>query len=226
MLRRSETSVGVRRYGTLLLLAVGLLLAACGGTDAAGTTTTALPPTTTPEAPTTTAAPPTTTAAPAATTTQAGVTTTLPPPVEVVATDYAFEGIPETVPVGTSFILINDSTTEYHAIAIIKLSALDLRTLDEFAALVPDEIFNSEAQLLFGSPQAILGARPGETTSFTWNSASLYTPGRYLLIDTIPVGADPLETEAELTSLNTVSQYEGVDAHYQRGMIALVTVEE
>lgn len=220
----SEMAARTRRLS--LILAVALLAVACGGTGASDATATSVATTTPSQATTTTAPEATTSTAPASTTTQVVVTTTGPPAVEIIATDYAFMGIPDTVPVGTAFSLINDSATEYHAAAFIKLSALDLRTLEEFAALATDEIVNSEGQLFFGTPQAILGARPGETTSFTWNSSSLYTPGRYLIIDTIPVGADPLVMEAELTSLNKVSQYEGVDAHYQRGMIALLTVEE
>ncbi len=221
---RSDTVACTRRLS--LVLAVALMAAGCGGTGASETTSTAVAPTTAPEAPAATAAPVTTAAPPASTTTPTSVTTTVPPSVEIVATDYAFEGIPESVPIGTSFTLLNESTSEYQAAAIIRLSKLDLRTLEEFAALAPDEISTKEGALLFGTPQAILGARPGEATSFVWNSASLYTPGRYLILDMIPVGADPLEVEAELTATNTVSQAEGVDAHYQRGMIALVIVEE
>ena len=208
----------------IVLFAVSLMVAACGDTSPSAVATTSsearttTPETTTPETTATTVV--------ATTTTEVATATTFPAPVEITVVDHEWKGLPAVVPLGTSFTLVNESTSEYHVIGFIKLAESDTRSLEEYASLLPGEIFASAGALRFGTPQAILGARPGEGTSYTWGSPSLYTPGRYLLIDAVPVGADPTTAEAELEEYKYVFQIEDVDAHYQRGEIAVVIVEE
>ena len=208
----------------IAMAALSLIVAACGDTSpsaVAPTSSEALtttPETTTPET--------TTTTVNATTTTEVATATTFPAAVEITVVDHEWTGLPAVVPRGTSFTLVNESTSEFHSIGIIMLAKSDTRSLEEYAALLPGEIVASPGQLYFGTPQAILGARPGEGTSYTWGSPSLFTPGRYLLIDMVPIGADPTAAEAEIKETNYVSQIEGVEAHYQRGEIALLTVEE
>jgi hypothetical protein len=99
--------------------------------------------------------------------------------VAVTAKDYAFEGVPATIPAGNiSFDLTNSSESEEHEMIVFsKADGVDL-TFDEILALPEDE---AETKIQFA---AAAFAPPGES------GASLATlePGDYVMVCFIPVG--------------------------------------
>lgn len=180
---------------------------ACGGSS---TTTTAPRATETPA----------TTQAPAPTVTTVAPATTAPPRVEITAFDYRYEGVPEVVPAGTTFFLINESLTEFHEAAIIRLDNDDQRTVEELTALSPGELLENT-----GTFQVALLSRPGQMQyAKSPGSATLRTPGRYLIVCSVPLGADPAVVERQV-EFGPPAQIEGVPAHYQVTMFAEFFVE-
>jgi hypothetical protein len=162
-------------------LAAGLLLAACGDDD--DTTDTAADEVTT------------TTEADATTTTEAETTTTTeaeddaaPGTVEVTAVDYAFEGLPETVPAGTKLTFTNTSETELHELVVMRIPDEEERPLEELLAL-PEE----ELGAIFGAgmPATVLLAPPGGEQVSAVGDGTIAEPGRYAVVCFIPTGADP-----------------------------------
>ncbi len=169
------------------LAAVGLIatavLAACGSDDDSGSSDSTAAPTT--AAADTTAAPATTAAAGTDTTSMAGMMM-----VAVNAVDYAFEDLPETVEAGTMLSLTNNSTAEVHELVAFLLPEDETRPVEELVQL-PEE----ELGALFGTaePATVIIAPPGEAGFPVVGDGSLTEPGRYAVICSIPIGADPAE---------------------------------
>ncbi len=160
------------------ILAVGLLATAGCGDDDEGAG--AERPVT--SATTTTAAADDTTASTTASTATGEGT------VEVTATDYAFEGLPARVKAGTKLTLTNDSDKEVHELVAILLPEGETRSADELVKLPEAE----QAKLAAGPPAAVLVAPPGGAPTINAvGDGTLAEPGRYLLICSIPTGADP-----------------------------------
>ncbi|MCB9373091.1 MAG: hypothetical protein H6518_09945 [Microthrixaceae bacterium] len=190
---------------TSLLLASALALAAVGcGSDAESASDDT--------AATTTSAP--TTSAP--TTTDAGDTGT----VVIEGSDYAFGNVPETVSVGTTLELDNTSDTELHELVAFRVDTDE--PLDDLLALPQDEL---ERQL--GIPTAVLVQPPGAPEAFAAvGDGTLTEPGRYVLLCTIPQGADP-EAYVAAAQAAQGGRPEGFDGapHFTLGMAAEVTAE-
>lgn len=205
-----------------LIVAVGVT--ACGDDDSAAevteTTTTAAivvaeEPTATTiesEAPSTTTAE---TEAPSATTveseTAAGET------IVVTAVDYNFEGLPETVPVGTKISLVNEGS-EPHEFVAIRIPDEETRKLEELLML-PEE----ELGAVFGAaePATVILAATGQTDvpGAVVGDGTLNEPGRYAIVCFLPLGSDDSILESE-------GPPEGGDAppHAMQGMAAELTV--
>lgn len=168
--------VAAAAFGVVLLVGVAFALAGTSTevSPAAPPTTVALP--TTQAAPATTVAPVVTTGAPAALTT-----------VEVEAFDYEFRGLPSQLTAGDALELVNRSAVEYHNLVVFGVPAGDGRSLEELAALSPEEL---ETQL---RGLGHLDAAPGEA-AFN-GRIRLQTSGRYLALDMVPEGADPAVVE-------------------------------
>lgn len=103
----------------------------------------------------------------------------------VTAVDFAFEGVPESVPAGTAIELINESDAELHEIVALPLPEGETRSAEELVAL-GDAMMGVAA----GPPQVVV-ALPGEPSFAAEGDGVLTQPGRYLFLCTIPVGADP-----------------------------------
>lgn len=98
--------------------------------------------------------------------------------VDVTAVNYAFEGLPESVPAGTtSFSLANDAN-EDHEIVVVRRNDGETRSVDELLALPEAEV---EQVVTFVN---VAFASPGETGYFT---ADL-EPGGYVAVCFLPVG--------------------------------------
>jgi plastocyanin len=193
------------------------VLAACGSDDDDAADTTA---------PAVTAAP--ATAAPAttmATTTSATQDTSAEgETIDVVASDYAFGGIPETVEPGTNFTLSNTSNEELHEMVVFKLAEGEERPVDELVTLPPPELEKLFPQ---GPPTMVQIAMPNaDEGTVVLGDGSVVEPGRYLVACFIPQGADPQEyMDAAQTSGDEPPQVEGGPPHIALGMYAEFTVE-
>lgn len=102
----------------------------------------------------------------------------------ITGADYEFRGVPETAEVGTELAFTNVSEEEVHEIVLLKVDD-ESRPLNELLALSEDER-NAVAQF-----RGVTVAFPGQDAVFTDGSMTLSEPGRYVLICTIPTGADP-----------------------------------
>lgn len=195
-LRRRAVGAGVP-----LLLVVAAVLPACGsdgsdaGKDAKATTTT------------------TTVAAAAEPTT----TVAADGSITVTAVDFDYRDLPDTVPAGTTFKLVNDSEAELHEFVAFRLPDDETRSVDELI-----ELPEAELQALFGEgpPATVLLAKPGGPQIEAVGDGTLSEPGRYLVACSIPVGADP----DELLASDGPPPAGGVP-HFHKGMYAELTVE-
>lgn len=137
--------------------------------------------------------------------------------ITVTAVDFNYEGLPDTVPAGTKFKLVNNAEEELHEFVAFRLPDEETRSADELIEL-PEE----ELQALFGEgpPATVLLAKPGGPQIDAVGDGTLSEPGRYLVACSIPVGADPdelLESEGPPPA--------GGVPHFHKGMYAEITVE-
>jgi hypothetical protein len=166
-----------------------------------------------PAAPATGIAPVATTVAPTAVTT-----------VEVEAFDFEFRSLPSQLTAGDAVELVNRSDVEYHNLAVFAIDPDDTRSLDEFAAMSPEEL---DSQL---RGIGHLDAAPGEA-AFS-GRIRLQTAGRYLVIDMVPEGADPAAVERMVNPPDPSTAdtppwlADGGSLGYQHGMITIVNVVE
>lgn len=185
-----------------LAIAAGLLaLGACGGDDDATDATTAGPTTTVAAAPTThehdTAS------------------------ITIGVRDFAFEDVPATIAAGTSISITSSSATEVHELIAVKLPDGDQRTSAELVALPQEEL----GALIGPAPAAVIIAPPGEAGFPVVGDGTLTEPGRYLLLCTIPIGADPEEYLAAAQTGDGPPQVAGGAPHFTAGMHTTVTVQ-
>lgn len=96
--------------------------------------------------------------------------------VTVVARDYVFEGMPLSVPAGTTFVLTNEGT-EVHEMFIVRRNDDVTETWEELLAL-PDEEALQRVTVL-----GALAALPGETATDTMTAIE---EGEYLALCFIP----------------------------------------
>lgn len=206
----------VRSRLTAIAAVMLLVLGACSDAQPADETEA--------ETSTTTPAPTATTQAPApsstSTTTVPETTTTTPKPpaIEVVASDYFFEGIPENAPVGTRLSLFNNSSAEFHEMVIFKVHDAEQRSVEELSKLSFDQLYSFDVGVL----QSVVFAMP-ESEQYTnvEGPPVLAEEGRYLIFCAINVGTDPIEAR-NATARGPVHSIEGVPRHYEVGMVAEV----
>lgn len=103
----------------------------------------------------------------------------------ITGADYEFRGVPEIAEVGTELAFTNISEEEVHEIVLLKVDDDETRPLNELLAL-PENERDAVAQF-----RGVTVAFPGQDAVFTDGSVTLSEPGRYVLICTIPTGADP-----------------------------------
>ncbi|MCB1017439.1 MAG: hypothetical protein KDB10_20295 [Acidimicrobiales bacterium] len=140
--------------------------------------------------------------------------------VEIDGVDYRFEHVPESVPAGTRLSFTNRSAKELHELVAFRVDTDE--PLDDLLALPQDEL---ERQL--GIPTAVLVQPPGAPEAFAAvGDGTLTEPGRYVLLCTIPQGADP-EAYVAAAQAAQGGRPEGFDGapHFTLGMAAEVTAE-
>jgi hypothetical protein len=125
---------------------------------------------------------------------------------DVTATNYQFDGLPETAPAGTTVLNFTNDGTEFHEIYLGKLAEGEERSLDELLALPEDQQPET-------TDKAFVLAPPGAQTFVT---ADL-DPGRYVAICFVPVGATP-------EALESGEPLNEEDSHFMHGMVTEFTV--
>jgi uncharacterized cupredoxin-like copper-binding protein len=138
---------------------------------------------------------------------------------EVVAVDYHFEGLPETIESGTTLTLRNDSDHEVHELFAMKIPDAETRSVAELIALPENELFAA----LPGEPATVLVAPPGEESIAVLGDGTL-EPGRYLVACAIPTGADPAEFMRQAQAAEGPPDVPGGPPHFVSGMYAELVV--
>lgn len=141
-------------------------------------------------------------------------------PLLITGADYEFRDVPESVEVGTELAFTNVSDEEVHEIVLLKVADDETRPLNELLALPEDE---RNALAVF---QGVTVAFPGEDAVFTDGSMTLAEPGRYVLICSIPTGADPQAYRDAVADPDAQGppDVEGGPPHLVNGMVAEVQV--
>jgi len=98
--------------------------------------------------------------------------------IDVTASEYAFEGIPATVPAGTVAFSFTNGGSEAHELIMFKRADGEERPIDELLALPEDQMFS--ALSFAGAAQA----EPGKTTA----SIPTLDPGKYIGVCFLPTG--------------------------------------
>jgi plastocyanin len=131
--------------------------------------------------------------------------------VEVVAVEYAFEGLPATVAPGTRFTMVNQGE-EAHHMYVYLLDDEEERSADEIAALDTAELLS----LFSYPPEFVLLAGPGEDGVLApdFGDGTVTEPGRYIVTCIYDVGT--FELPEEFPSFE--------DPHFRHGMYGEFTV--
>jgi hypothetical protein len=142
--------------------------------------------------------------------------------IEVVAFDYGYEGIPDSVDAGTVFTLVNTAPAELHEFVALRLPDDEDRPVSELVTLPIEEL----GAILAVEPAAVLLALPdGGQMIPAVGDGTLAEPGRYAIICMIPTGADPQGyLDAAAASQGGPPEVEGGPPHIALGMFAEVTV--
>ena len=208
--RRRGLLIAVAAFAVVVLVGLGVGLLATAGDDT--------PPVTNPPVTTTTPE----------TTTSTTVVDAFLGEVHVTSSSFGFDGIPAVVKAGSNLSYTNASTDEVHSMMVIRLSAIDERSVEDIVQLGIFEIIDEEGNQRFGALQALMALAPGESTSEVatstsgplLGSATLTKPGRYIVLCFSAVGA-PME-DYQLDPLHPpgADMYDGTTAHYQEGEYA------
>jgi len=139
---------------------------------------------------------------------------------EVAMVDYAFAGLPESVPSGVRLTVANISETELHEVVVFRLSDGEGRAVAELAGLPPAELLAA-----LGEPHTVLLAAPGGPAIPAVGDGILAEPGRYALFCFIPTGADIDEYLTAAATSDGPPEVAGGPPHFVHGMYAELTVE-
>jgi plastocyanin len=121
--------------------------------------------------------------------------------VEVIGVEYAFQGLPTSVPVGTTLTLTNGGE-EIHELGLVRIADEVTETLEELMAMQAqgrDPMAEGLVEIV--TPQFSLLAAPGMAAE---GSVTLDREGRYIAICFIPQGMEAARLEelgVDLTAL-------------------------
>jgi plastocyanin len=128
--------------------------------------------------------------------------------IDVTGNEYAFEGLPKTVPAGTVAIRFTDTGAEWHELAIYRVKGKD--SVKKIVGLSEKEQ-RKKLEEVGGT-----FAMQGQTT---YTIAELTKPGRYALLCHLPVGSTSIEAAEE-------AEKDHPKSHAEEGMYATITVEK
>ena len=126
---------------------------------------------------------------------------------DVETQNYAFAGIPDEVPAGTTVINVTNDATEIHEMILVKIKDGETRPVEELLTL-PEE----ETDALI-TEKGFIFVMPGTSNYMT---AEL-EPGRHVAVCFVPVGATP-------EALATGAALNDDDPHAMHGMVQEFTV--
>lgn len=155
--------------------------------------------------------------------------TTAPPtasPIEdgvltIEMSDFAYGGLPASVPAGTKLAVENTSTTEVHEIVALRISDAESRSAAELMALPEAELSAVAGPV----PATVLVSAPGGRQIAALGDGTLSEPGRYLLLCAIPTGVDPVEYMTAAAESAGPPDVAGGPPHFVNGMFAELIVE-
>jgi hypothetical protein len=146
--------------------------------------------------------------------------------VDVVASEYTFEGVPRELPAGPAIISLENAGEQVHEFAVNRINDDVTLTVEELLALPEEE------SATMATPVAFAFAFPG-TVAFA--TADL-TPGRYVALCFLPEGATP-EVLMQLEELGLEGPEDTLPAgdtlpeglelgppHFTKGMVLEFTV--
>lgn len=141
----------------------------------------------------------------------------------VTGADYAFRGLPTEVKAGTTLVLTNESPRELHELVAARLPDNERRPVSELLKLPEDQ----RNAILFGQgePAMVLLAPPNRAPQIqAVGNGTLTEKGRYAILCTIPVGADP-NAYLNAPPGEGPPQVAGGPPHFVQGMFAELKVE-
>lgn len=142
--------------------------------------------------------------------------------VEVELADFAFEGLPGSVPAGTRLTITNSSDVELHKLSALPLPAGDDLLAEDLLTMPGDQL----AEILRVRPATVPTAGPGGPQVEEVGDGTLTVPGRYLLICAVPVGLDPDDYLDQLQGDGRRPQVSGGGVpHFRLGMVSDLVVE-
>lgn len=133
--------------------------------------------------------------------------------VTVEAVDFGYKDLPARLAVGTKLKVVNTSRSEVHEFVAAKLPNTEKRSAAELMKLPMEEIRG----LFSGPPAVVLLSPPGGGDQIVAEGdGTLSEPGRYLVICTVPTGADP----AAFLNQTGPGPVPGGAPHFHHGMFA------
>lgn len=135
----------------------------------------------------------------------------------VTGVDYAFTGVPKTVAAGAVVSFKNASPKEVHEIVALRVKDGDTRPMSVLLQL-PEAERDKAAEF-----RGVVVAFPGEDGFAPAGPLTLSQPGRYLLVCTIPTGADPAAVRAAPKGPDA-PPLAGGPPHVVQGMASELTV--
>jgi plastocyanin len=201
-----------RRSGLLVSpVLAALLIAACGPGGVASPSpeapaAPASPAAESPAAPASPEAPASPDTSPSPAASPAGET------IEIVGVDYAFEGVPPTIPAGATLSFRNDGQ-EVHELVLVRRNDDVSTTFEELLQMPQEEV----EQLVTIAGYAV--AAKGETAQQT---VPVGEPGDYAMVCFVPVGMTEMPSEDPGASPPDATG----PPHFTQGMLSLVTVGE
>ena len=141
--------------------------------------------------------------------------------IEVELVDFAFVGLPDSVPAGTRLSVVNTAEAELHELVAFRLPDDEERGVAELLQLPPEELLP-----IVGDPTAVLLAAPGGPQIAAVGDGTFDEPGRYAVLCFIPTGVEPeVYLEAAAATESGPPQVEGGPPHFAQGMYAELIVE-
>jgi hypothetical protein len=145
--------------------------------------------------------------------------------VQIEAFDYGYSGFDVEIVAGDAIELFNRSEVEFHNLVVIRLDDDDSRTVGEIAEIAPEGSKNpgSHGVVEFvGAGRTLVSigqmdAAPGEDALN--GRIRLQRSGRYMALDTVAKGADPLTVRKFVDTRAATFLVAGGPLGYQHGMI-------
>ncbi len=139
----------------------------------------------------------------------------------VIAADYAFRGLPQEVKAGTTLVLTNESNRELHELAAVRIPDNEKRPVSDLLRLPEDQ---QNAIFGQGEPAMVLLAPPNRAPQIqAVGNGRLTEKGRYAIICSIPIGADP-NAFLNAPPGDGPPQVAGGTPHFTQGMFAELKV--